>query len=76
MLELIYDEELGYKRVVYRPKKAVECANRCLDGVCLNKKLYSKENSIYMDLKCQFKHPNMDNCPDYQPKEKKDNGND
>lgn len=68
MLELIYDEELGYKRVVYRPKEAIECANLCPNGDCLYMKLYSKENNVYMDLKCQFRHhPYMDDCPNYEP---------
>lgn len=45
MLELIYDEELGYKRVIYRPKQeAVECANLCQNGDCLYMKLYAKAN--------------------------------
>ena len=67
MLELICDEELGYKRVVYRPKEAIKCANLCSNGDCLYMKLYAKANGVYMNLKCQFKHPNMDDCSDYEP---------
>lgn len=74
MLELIYDEELGFNIEVYRAKETAECALLCRNNICIIKKLYAKENGIYMDLKCQFRQPNMSDCPDYQSKEKKDNG--
>lgn len=41
------------------------------NGDCINKKLYATENGVYMDLKCQFLNPNLSDCPDYQPEEKK-----
>lgn len=50
-----------------------ECALLCRNNICLVRKLYAKENGVYMDLKCQWQSPRY--CPDYQPKEKKDNGN-
>lgn len=71
MWELIYDEVFGFKREIYRPKDDRVCAKLLTNGDCLDKKLYAKENGVYMDLKCQFLNPNLSDCPDYQPEEKK-----
>lgn len=50
------------------------CGNKCSNGDCIIKKMDSIEQGVYMDLKCQWQSPFMGDCPDYQPKEKKDNG--
>lgn len=71
MWELIYDEVLESKREIYRPKDNRACVSLLTNGDCLDKKLYAKENGVYLDLKCQFRNPNLSDCPDYQPEEKK-----
>lgn len=65
------DEVFGFKRLIYRPKDTRVCVKLVTNGDCIDKVLYAKGNGVYMDLKCQFRNPNLSDCPDYQPEEKK-----